>query len=100
MVESKPLRLFHLLAATFVLYGSIAWAGNGVISRVPDPTGRFCHLRFPAISEDTLFSAEPKLKDPSEGDIIDAYGPCNFDPLSQESIRQQQRNYRLRMSRK
>ena len=63
----------------------LVWADDGVISRVPDPSGSICHLRFPAVTEDTLFSDQPMLKNPSEGDIIDAYGPCNFDPLGPES---------------
>jgi hypothetical protein len=79
------------------LSGSFVWAGDGVISRVPDPSGSFCHLRFPAIREDTLFSDQPILKDPSEGDIIDAYGPCDSDPLGKDSLFKQRLAYRFRL---
>ena len=45
-------------------------------------TGRsYCHIKFPAIEERTLSWKRPVLKDSSEGDIIDFYGPCDHDPL-------------------
>jgi hypothetical protein len=97
MVELKCSRLVTFLAAAVMLGGSFVWAGEDVISRVPDPSGSFCHIRFPAIREDTLFSAQPILKDGSEGDIIDAYGPCDFDPLGEESLRKQRLAHRFRI---
>jgi hypothetical protein len=96
MIKLKGLRLVKFFAGVFLFCGSFVWAGEAVISRVPDPSGSFCHLRFPAISEDTLFSDQPMLKDVSEGDIIDAYGPCNFDPLGRDSILQQRFAHRFR----
>lgn len=97
MVERKGLRFVEFLTGVFLLCGSLVWAGDAVISRVPDSSGSFCHLRFPAIREDTLFSDQPVLKDASAGDIIDAYGPCNFDPLGRDSILRQRRDHQLRM---
>jgi hypothetical protein len=97
MVELRGLRAVKFFAGVFLLCGSFVWAGETAISRVPDPSGSFCHIRFPAIREDTLFSDQPILKDASDGDIIDAYGPCNFDPLGRESILRQRRDYQLRM---
>ena len=99
MVELKGLRLVEFFTGVFLLCGSLVWAGDAVISRVPDPSGSFCHLRFPAIREDTLFSDQPMFKDASEGDIIDAYGPCNFDPLGRDSILRQRRDHQIRMRR-
>jgi hypothetical protein len=99
MVKFKRPHSLPVLLGVFLLWESYAWAGDGIISRQPDPSGSFCHLRCPAIREDTLFSTQPELKDSSEGDIIDAYGPCDFDPLGRDSIVQQQRNYRLRRGR-
>lgn len=90
---------FKLASVTLLLFGlgeSFAWAAEGVISKVPDPSGSFCHLKFPAIRDDTLFSDRPVLKGPSEGDIIDFYGPCNYEPLGTESIRNQRYAHRLR----
>jgi hypothetical protein len=86
MVGLKGLRSVIFFAEVFLLSGSFVWAGEVVISKVSDPSGSFCHLKFPAIRDDTLFSDRPVLKDPSEGDIIDFYGPCNYDPLGRDSI--------------
>ena len=95
----KNLRLVIFFSGVFLLNGSFVWAGEAVISKVPDPSGSFCHLRFPAIREDTLFSDQPMLKDVSEGEIIDVYGPCNYDPLGRDSILRQRFAYQLRMRR-
>jgi hypothetical protein len=87
-----------LTSAIFLLLLSESFVGAAetVISKVPDRSGTFCHLKFPAIRDDTLFSDHPVLKDPSEGDIIDFYGPCNYDPLGRESILRQRFDHRLR----
>jgi hypothetical protein len=99
MLKVKHLKTVEVIAGVFLLYGSLLWADDAAISRVPDPSGSFCHIRFPAIREDTLFSVQPILKDASEGDILDAYGPCNFDPLGRESILRQRRDHQLRIGR-
>lgn len=67
----------------------ILWAAEGVIYKVSDSAGTYCHLKFPAITRSTLFSDRPVLKDPSEGDIRDFYGRCDYDPLGAEEIRRQ-----------
>jgi hypothetical protein len=72
MVGLKGLRSVIFFAEVFLLSGAFVWAGEVVISKVADPSGSFCHLKFPAIRDDTLFSDRPVLKDPSEGDIIDS----------------------------
>jgi hypothetical protein len=89
-------RLLTLAIFLSLLSESFVGAGETVISKVPDPSGTFCHLKFPAITDDTLFSDHPVLKDPSEGDIIDFYGPCNYDPLGREAILRQRFDHRLR----
>jgi hypothetical protein len=80
----------------FLLSESFVGAAETVTSKVPNPSGGSCHLKFPAIRDDTLFSDHPVLKDPSEGDMIDFYGPCNYDPLGRESILRQRFDHRLR----
>ena len=72
--------------------GSSAFAAApGVISNATLVPGSYCHLTFPAIREDTLSWDRPVLKDPSEGDIVDFYGPCDHDPLGKEEIESQRR---------
>ena len=89
MVRLKRLRLGLRLAAILLLNNSLLGAGQNVISKVPDSTGKFCHLKFPAIKEETLYWDRPVLKDPSQGDIIDFYGPCDHDPLGKDEIHAQ-----------
>ena len=59
---------------------------EGVISKDALAEGSYCHMKFPAIEERTLSWKRPVLKDPSEGDIIDFYGPCDHDPLGRKKF--------------
>jgi hypothetical protein len=72
------------------------WAAESIISKTPDSSGTFCYLRFPAIREETLYGNRPALKDPSEGDIVSLYGPCNYDPLGREEVLRQRSDNRRR----
>ena len=83
--------LTALLLVGSIGTGSSFAAGKGVISNATLVPGSYCHLTFPAIREDTLASDRPVLKDPSEGDIIDFYGPCDHDPLGEYQIERQSR---------
>lgn len=74
-------------------------AAPGVISNQVLTPGSYCHLTFPAIREETLFSGHPVLKDPSSGDIIDYYGSCDHDPLGQDEIASQRRQLQREESR-
>lgn len=81
--------LFLLLSSASGLH-SARGGVDGIISKVVAiPGSNYCHLRFAAINEDTLFRDRPVLKDPSEGDIIDFYGPCDYDPLGKAEIERQ-----------
>ena len=86
---------FKLLLSVLSLTASLGWSGvslgaEGVISKVaPATPGNYCHMKFPAIREETLYSDRPVLKDKSDGDIIDFYGPCDHDPLGKEEIQRQ-----------
>ena len=69
--------------------------GGEVIRWVPVEGTNYCRLWFPAIREDTLFSSQPRLKDPNDGDIIFLYGPCDYDPLGSEEIHRQRTDAEL-----
>ncbi len=90
----KRIRLFFsalLLAGTLPLSATPLWGAEGIkgiISKVAAESGNYCHLKFPAIREETLWG-HPVLKDPTDGDIIDFYGPCDYDPLGREEVRRQ-----------
>jgi hypothetical protein len=89
-------RLMLLLVGILMLSSPSLWAAESIISRTPDASGTFCHLRFPAIREGTLYSNQPVLKDPGEGDIVSLYGPCNYDPLGREEVLRQRSDNRRR----
>jgi len=56
----------------------------------------YCHMKFPAMEENTLTSPRPALKPPGTGDIIDFYGPCDHDPRGEDEIaKQRNENQRL-----
>jgi hypothetical protein len=89
MTGRKALCAVLFLLETFLLSTPLLWAAEGIVFKNADPSGKFCHLKFPAIKEETLFGGRPVLKDPSEGDIIDFYGPCDHDPLGRDEILRQ-----------
>jgi hypothetical protein len=77
-----------LLVSSFGVGGAFA-AAEGVISKEAVSSGDYCHLKSPAIRGNTLSSARPALKNPSDGDIIDFYGPCDHDPLGKGQVNSQ-----------
>jgi len=82
--------IFFLLLAGALHLSSPAWAAEGVLyKKAVDAAGTYCHLKFPTIQKKTLYYGRPVLKDPSEGDIVDFYGPCNYDPLGKEEVLRQ-----------
>jgi hypothetical protein len=89
-----------LLASSLGASDAFATA-DGVISNTTLTPGSYCHLKFPAIREETFSWDRPVLKDASSGDIIDFYGPCDTDPVGEDQVHEQrlerqhrwQRNY-------
>jgi hypothetical protein len=61
----------------------------GIISKDVLSEGSYCHMKFPAVREETLGTSYPVLKDASSGDIIDFYGSCDHDPLGKDEINSQ-----------
>ena len=67
------------------LAGSAMAANDGVL--VKDEAGdNYCHMKFPAIREDTLGWKTPVLKDSSTGDIVDFSGPCDESPTGKDQV--------------
>jgi hypothetical protein len=83
--------VLSVLVLAGAMGSSIASAAgaDGVILKEASTAGSYCHMKFPAIEERTLTWKRPVLMDPSEGDIIDFYGPCNHDPLGKDEIHAQ-----------
>lgn len=80
--------LAGLLLVGSVVASSTALSADGILLKEEMPGG-YCHLKFPAIREDTLDSDHPILQNPSSGDIMDYYGPCDHDPLGKDEIQSQ-----------
>lgn len=100
MKKIKLLLSVLLLVETLASSAEPVWAAEGVISKVvADPSTNYCHLKFPAIREETLYWDRPVLKDASEGDIIDFYGPCGHDPLGKEEILRQRADWQRNLRR-
>jgi hypothetical protein len=62
---------------------------TGIVAEIPGQPEDYCHMKFPAIDEKTLGTAHPRLKDKSEGDMIDFYGPCSHNPLGNDEVTKQ-----------
>jgi hypothetical protein len=83
------------LLCNLLLCAGLLWAvplvgAEEMFSSVPTDTTEYCNLKFPAIVESTLAWERPVL-DPSSGNMIDFYGPCDYDPLGVDEIRAQRR---------
>jgi hypothetical protein len=84
MKVGKSLLAAMLLASS--LGASNAFAADDVTA------GNYCHMKFPAIAEESEVTANPVLQEnPSTGEIIDFYGPCNTNPVGRDQV-QHQRN--------
>jgi len=81
-----------LILTVFACAAAPGARNEGVIFKVADSSGSYCHLKFPAIKKETLYWDRPVLTDPSESDIIDFYGPCDHNPLGREEILRQRRH--------
>ena len=79
-----------IMVSTMVLAGSLAGtavANDGVLLK--DQAGNdsnYCHMKFPAIDQSTLYQSQPQLKDPSSGDVVDFYGPCSESPTGAAEV--------------
>jgi hypothetical protein len=82
----KLLIAVTLLAGTMGIGGTSARA-DGVISKEVSAAGSYCHMKFPAISGDSLGGNSPRLT--TSNDLVDFYGSCDRDPLGQDEIQSQ-----------
>ena len=85
--------LINLIMSSTLFWGVPTVGSQEVIIRVPAETTSYCHMKFPPISEDSLFSGNPVLNE-SAGNSIDFYGSCDHDPLGLDEIRSQRQLHR------
>ena len=91
--------LSGLVLAAVITPGVGSAADDNIISKTALSDGSYCHLKFPAIREETLASSHPILQDRDSGEIIDFYGPCDHDPLGKEEIQSQKHERQHRFER-
>ena len=75
------------LSAALLVGGFVAAGNADVLSKTESAPGdNYCHLRFTAITADSLVTNHPISKGPDSGDIIDFYRPCNENPVGQDQV--------------
>ena len=82
----------QLLISAALVTGSLGLSVRPLAAQAVSVTflgrsGDYCHLKFPAMREETLRGKQPMLKD---DDIIDFYGPCDHDPTGRDEIQEQE----------
>jgi len=68
------------------LLAGTAFSAEGILFKAQLAGTNYCHLKFPAIREDTLHWDRPVLKDSTTGDIVDFYGRCDYDPTGKDAV--------------
>ncbi len=86
-MKAKTLILTGLILAANLTWGTSVKADDS-ISKVPMDSVSYCHMKFPPISDETLFSNHPVL-DEAAGNVIDFYGSCDHDPLGADEVEAQ-----------
>ncbi|MBI2359410.1 MAG: hypothetical protein HYV04_11020 [Deltaproteobacteria bacterium] len=92
MGKSKTALAALLLVGSF-LFGVSGAAAETILYRAQFGDANYCHLKFPAIEESTLFTNQPVLKDSGTSDIIDFYGSCDHDPVGMAEVARQTYDY-------
>lgn len=98
-MSDRKMKTTKLLWAAAISAGALMMAGSasaqeGVLYKLRAGETNYCHLKFPAIRPDTLYSGRPVLQDPSTGAIVDFYGSCDYDPISKAEVFEQKRAQR------
>ena len=88
MKNAKTFLAALLLLGNIVATGT-ALAADGFISKDVATAGSYCHIKFPAMQEETLSGNNPVLKSRDTGDVIDYYGSCNETPTGQDQVHAQ-----------
>ena len=83
----------NLLLASTLLSSVPAAAADELVLKQASDASAYCHMKFPPMREDTLSWAQPVL-DQTAGNIIDFYGPCDYDPTG-VAERTRQRRHRF-----
>lgn len=80
-----------ILTATLVFNLGFALADEGTVQVRAKASDGYCNLKIPAIRPSTLASGTPELKSSATGDVIDFYGPCDYDAKGKDEVAAQKR---------
>ena len=86
------------MVTMMVLAGFLAGsaiAKDRIMAKDELSNANYRHMKFPAITEQTLAGNHPQLQDSSSADMIDFYGPCDESPTGMEQVVQQKVKARL-----
>ena len=78
-MKSIKLLLTGMALTGALSFSAVSTRAETVISKDVFANGSYCHAKFETIRDETLASSQPVLKDVD--DIVDFYGPCDYDPL-------------------
>jgi hypothetical protein len=90
----KKKRILGIVFGAALFAGSEAFGAEGILYEAQLSGTNYCHLRFPAIREETLTWSRPVLRSADSGDVIDFYGPCDYDPVGKDAAGAQLRHHR------
>jgi hypothetical protein len=84
----KSIALSAVLAAGLTVCASHALASDAgiVYKQAASEDASYCHIKYMALTRESLQSGVPEF---NPSDVVDMYGPCNFDPKSPEEVRNQ-----------
>ena len=78
-----------ILAGVLGAFATSQAAADGTVQKAASTSDGYCNLKIPAMRPSTLATGTPELKSSTTGDLIDFYGPCNYDPRSKEEVAMQ-----------
>ncbi len=83
----KPLAVSAMMAVSLTVgAGHVKADESGIISKQASGNGTYCHIKYMAFTAESLRNGALEFE-PS--DVIDFYGPCSFDPKSQQEVQSQ-----------
>jgi hypothetical protein len=84
----------NLLLSSTLFWGvPLAYAeqlNSDEISRVPADVPTYCHIKSPAMREDSLGWTHPVFDDGAVN-AVDFYGSCDYDPLGIDAVKTEER---------
>jgi hypothetical protein len=95
------MKIANSFLAGLLLIGSLgatttAMADNdGILLEQEFTPDSYCHEKFRAIDQSTLYSDEPTLKSSTTGDVIDFYGSCDESPTGKDQVWEQKLDERF-----